>query len=180
VLTSVIFRPVLLRRKVTTVKQKSAMLMLSFVLLVGCQYDPWANRFLTAQVADEDVAGTYVIDDDSRKRSIKLPLSNGSFPIDRSARIVLSSDHKAEFVHFPEDYLGKVACSVTGRGSWRLGKNDTFSVVRASIVNEEPNSPCKGDFAYELMLYGKKSPYKLHVTIGDPDSGDAAQFEKQH
>jgi hypothetical protein len=180
VLTSVIFRPVLLRRKVTTVKQKSAMLMLSFVLLVGCQYDPWANRFLTAQVADEDVAGTYVIDDDSRKRSIKLPLSNGSFPIDRSARIVLSSDHKAEFVHVPEDYLGKVACSVTGRGSWRLGKNDTFSVVRASIVNEEPNSPCKGDFAYELMLYGKKSPYKLHVTIGDPDSGDAAQFEKQH
>jgi len=100
--------------------------------------------------------------------------------VDHSARIVLSSDHKAEFVHVPEDYLGKAACSVTGRGSWLLGKNDSFSVVRVSIVNEEPNSPCKWDFAYELMLYGRKSPYKLHITIGDPDSGDAVQSEKQH
>jgi len=154
--------------------------MLTFLLLVGCQHDPWANRFLTAQAADEDVAATYVIDADSQKRTIKLPLSKGSFPIDHSARIVLSSDHKAELVHVPEDYLGKGACSVTGRGSWRLGKNDSFSVVRATIVNEEPNSPCKGDVSYELMLYGKKSPYKLHITIGDPDSGDAVQFEKQH
>jgi hypothetical protein len=102
-----------------------------------------------------------------------------NFPVDHSARIVLSIDHKAQFFHVPEDYRGETACSVTGRGSWRLGKNDDFSAVRASIVNEEPNSACKGDFAYELMLYGKKPPYKLHVTIGDPDSGDAVQFEKQ-
>jgi len=61
-----------------------------------------------------------------------------------------------------------------------LGKNDSFSVVRASIVNEEPNSPCKGDVAYELMLYGKRSPYKLHITSGDHDSGEAVRFEKQH
>lgn len=155
-------------------------MLLSLVLLVGFQYDPWADRFLTTEPAEKDVAGTYVIDADSQKRSITLPLSNQAFPIDHSARIVLSSDHKAEFIHVPEDYLGKVACSVTGRGSWRLGKNDSFSVVRASIVNMEPNSPCKGDFAYELMLYGKKSPYKLHITIGDPDSGHAVQFEKQH
>jgi hypothetical protein len=68
---------------------------------------------------------------------------------------------------------------VTGRGSWRLGKTENFAVVWASIVNEEPNSPCMGNFGYELMLYGNKSPYKLHITIGDPDSGDAVQFEKQ-
>ncbi len=154
--------------------------MLSSVLLVGCQYDPWADRFLTAEPAEKDVAGTYVIDVDSQKRTIKLALRNDAFPIDHSARIVLSSDHKAEFIHVPEDYRGEVACSVTGRGSWLLGKNDSFSVVRASIVNVEPNSPCKGDFAYELMLYGKKLPYKLQITIGDPDSGDAVQFEKEH
>jgi len=155
------------------------MLVLSLVLLVGCQHDPWADRFLTFQPSEEDVAGTYVIDADSQKRNIKLPQNNGTFPIGHSAQIVLSGDHNAQFIHVPEDYRGEVACSVTGRGSWHLGKNDSFSVVRASIVNEEPNSPCKGDFAYELMLYGKRSPYKLHITIGDPDSGDAVQFEKQ-
>jgi hypothetical protein len=57
---------------------------------------------------------------------------------------------------------------------------DSFAVVRASIVNEEPTSPCKGEFDYELELYGGKPPYKLHITIGDPDSGDAVQFEKRH
>jgi hypothetical protein len=166
-------------RRTHTVKRRMAMLMLSFVLLVGCQYDPWADRFLTAQPAEKDVVGRYVIDADSKKRTIKLPMSHSTFPIGHSAKIVLSADYKAEFIHVPEDYNGEAACSVTGRGSWRLGKNDSFSVVRASIVNEGPNSQCKGDFAYELMLYGKKAPYKLHITIGDPDSGDAVQFEKQ-
>jgi hypothetical protein len=134
------------------------MLVVSLVLLGGCQYNPWADRFLTAQPSEQDVAGTYVIDADSQKRNIKLPLAqnNGTSPIDHSAQIVISGDHKAQFIHVPEDYRGKDACSVTGRGSWHLGKNDNFSVVTASIVNEEPNSPCKGDFAYELMLYGKR------------------------
>jgi len=160
-------------------RRRSAASVVSLMLLTGCQYNPWAARFLTAQPSEQDVVGTYVIDADSQKRGIKLPQSNGIFPIDHSAQIVLSGDHKAQFIHVPEDYRGGAGCSVTGRGSWRLGKNDSFSVVRASIINEEPGSPCKGDFAYELMLYGKKSPYKLHITIGDPDSGDAVQFERQ-
>jgi hypothetical protein len=37
---------------------------------------------------------------------------------------------------------------------------------------------CGAAYGEELMLYGKKPPFKLHITIGDPDSGDALQFEK--
>jgi len=154
--------------------------MVTFVSLVGCQYDPWADRFLTAQPAERDVAGTYVIDADSQKRNIKVPMSKAPFPVDHSAQIVLSGNHKAEFVHVPEEDRGEAVCSVTGRGSWRLAKNGSFSVVRASIFNAERNSSCKGDFEYELMLYGGKPPYKLHISIGDPDSGDAVQFEKHY
>lgn len=162
------------------------MMVLSCVLLVGCQYDPWADNFLTAQPAEKDVVGNYAVDADSQKREIRLP-HKGTLPIDHSAQIVLSPDHRARFVHVPDERLGfpreperEEACSITGQGSWHLGKNDSFSIVIASIVNEEPNSPCKGEFGYELMLYGKKPPYKLHITMGDPDSGDAVQFEKQH
>jgi len=163
------------------VKPRTSILVLSLALgLIGCQHDPWAEGFLTVQPAENDVAGTYVIDANSQKRTIKLPQKNSALHIDHSAQVILSTDHKAEFFRVPEEYRGEAACSVTGRGSWRLGKNDNFSVVRASIVNEDPNSPCKGDFAYELMLYGNKAPHKLHITIGDPDSGDAVQFEKQH
>jgi len=51
-------------------------------------------------------------------------------------------------------------------------------MAKPPYVNEEPNSPCKGDFGYELQLYGKRPPYKLPITIADPDSGDVVQFEK--
>ena len=151
----------------------------ALLFLLGCQYDPWADRFATNQVSEEDAVGTYVVDADSQKRHIKLPMTDSIFPISASAKIVLSNGHKAEFVNVPEDYQGAKPCSVSGHGSWSLGKNDEFSVVRCNIYNADPNSPCKGDFGYEVMLYGKKPPYKLHITIGDPDSGDAVQFEKQ-
>jgi putative transposon-encoded protein len=148
-------------------------------MLVGCQHDPWADRFVTAQLSEQEVAGAYLVDADSQKRQIKLPMSNSVLPIGASAKIVLSKDHTAQFVNVPEDYQGTKSCLVTEHGSWSLGKNDSFLVVSARIYNEETNSPCKGDFVHELMLYGTKPPYKLHATIGDPDSGDAVQFEKR-
>jgi hypothetical protein len=81
----------------------------------------------------------------------------------------------------PEELDGSL-CSITGRGSWRLGKNDKIIVVRAQIADEEQDRRCKdtftANFGMELFLYGAKPPYRLHVTIGDPDSGNAVQFER--
>lgn len=99
------------------------------------------------------------------------------------AHISLSADHKAEFFNVPQDIDGLV-CSVTGRGTWRLGKNDSYITVRTQIADEEQNNGCRevftARFEQELNLYGTKPPYKLHVTIGDPDSGDAVQFERRN
>jgi hypothetical protein len=161
------------------VNRRTAFLALVLFGLVGCQYDPWANGFLTGQPIERDVAGTYVISAESLKRTIKLPLNKGILPVSSSAKIVLSTDHKAEFAYVPEDYRGDSACSVSGHGSWKIERNNGFYLVRAIITNEEPNSLCGGEFGYEVMLYGRKPPYRLHITIGDPDSGDAVQFEKQ-
>ena len=163
--------------KTTVSRFRDALVYAALLALLACQHDPWADRFVTVQLSDKEVTGTYVIDADSQKRRITLPMTDGLFPISSTAKIVLSADHTAEFTKVPEDYEGTKPCSVTGRGSWSLGKNDKFSVVRANIHNEETNSPCKGYF--ELMIYGRKPPYKLHITIGDPDSGYAVQFVKQ-
>ena len=157
---------------------------LTVVALVGCQYDPWADRFLTRQPAEQDVVGSYAVDQASLQRSIKQSMSRSPLRINPSARIILFADHRAEFSYVPEELIDGVSCSVTGRGSWRLGKNDDYITVWAFIADEEPNNRCKetltSRFAEELHLYGTKPPYKLHVTIGDPDSGDAIQFERRN
>jgi hypothetical protein len=109
------------------------------IVLAGCQYDPWANKFLSGPAADKDVAGTYVIDADSQKREIRLGLKRTVLPINRSARIVLSGDHRAEFIGVPED-LDEKLCSVTGRGSWRVIRSSNFTRVIVVITNDDPTS----------------------------------------
>jgi hypothetical protein len=74
-----------------------------------------------------------------------------------------------------------LSCLVDGSGSWSLGRNDAYFVVNVQIRPNDVRGPadCGGPNYYEqLMIYGKKPPYKLHLTIGDPDAGDALQFEK--
>ena len=158
-----------------------SVVVLALAMLGGCQHDPWADRFLTAQPGEKDLVGTYMVDHDSQQRNIRLQPSKQMLPIDKTARVVLLGNHTAQFLHVPEESpdLKGSPCSVTGKGSWKLIKNDDFYTIDATIMNEEPNTPCKGALGYELMLHGKKPPYKLHITMGDPDAGDAVQFEKQ-
>ena len=157
---------------------RTAIAVSVLIVLAGCQYDPWAHNFLTGHAEDKDVAGTYVLDAESQKREIRIGLKRTVLPINRSARVVLSRDHRAQFIAVPEDYDGG-PCSITGRGSWRIAKHGGFTLVEALITNDDPCGPYKRvPFGYQLRLYGRRPPYKLHVTISDPDLGDAVQFEK--
>jgi hypothetical protein len=157
--------------------------ILTVVMPLGCQYDPWAGGFLTRQPCEQDVVGYYAVDQASLRRTIKLLGSESPIKINPTAHIRLTADHKADFVDVPREFDG-LLCSVTGRGTWRLGKNNNFIVVVAQIVDEEESSRCKGTFTAnygnEFNLYGDKPPYRLHLTIGDPDSGDAIQFERRN
>lgn len=156
---------------------------LAFVSFTGCQYDRWAHGFATRQPAERDVAGLYTVDPASLQRTIKLPMSGSVLKINPSAHILLSQDHKVEFFQVPESIDDELPCSVTGRGTWRLGANDRYIVIWAQIVDEESNSRCRETFSKfgdQLNLYGDKPPYRLHVTIGDPDSGDAVQYERRN
>ena len=110
-------------------------------------------------------------------------MSGSPLKINPSARIILSANHRAEFLYVPQGLDG-LLCSVTGRGTWRLGTNDRYITVWTEIADVEGSDRCKdrftARFTEELNLYGKKPPYKLHLTIGDPDSGDAVQFERRN
>ena len=156
---------------------------LALVSLTGCQYDRWAHGFLTRQPAEKDVVGLYAVNQASLQRPIKLAMSGSVLRINPSAHILLSQDHEADFFQVPEAIDDKLQCSVTGHGTWRLGKNDRFVEIWVQLADEESDTRCSerfSKFGEQLNLYGDKPPYLLHVTVGDPDSGDAVQFEHRN
>jgi hypothetical protein len=153
----------------------------SICLLTGCQYDPWADGFLRSQAAEKDLIGTYRINSDTLTRHILIPMTTTELPLNPDAEIVLSADHKVTFFHVSEvnDRTNK-SCVVSGAGTWQQVVT-RFAVVFVQIQrtdNPAPGDTCGREYNEELNLYGKKPPYKLLITIGDPDSGDVLQFEK--
>ena len=87
--------------------------------LFGCQYDPWANRFLKSGPKDADIVGTYKLDADTLSRHISVPESKTPLSVNPSAQVVLSADHGAEFVEVP-DWIydhGSSLCVISGAGS---------------------------------------------------------------
>lgn len=144
----------------------------------GCQYDPSTRHYLRTPPADAEIVGKYVPDAASRKRRVTLPMSGAVLPVDASA-IILSKNHAAEFIRVPFDVDGRKPCSITGNGTWSIGQSQGYEHIYLRIRNEERDSACGREFAYPLMLYGHKPPYKLHLIIDDPDLGEFVQFEKQ-
>ena len=160
---------------------KYAVLVVPLLTLFGCQYDPWANGYLTTAPSEKDIVGKYTPDAASLKQQIKLPMSGELLPVQPSATIVLSNDHSAQFSRVPADHDGNQPCSITGQGTWRVEQNrGRYYSVYVRIHNRESNSPCDTEFNWPLLLYGKRPPYKLHHVIDDPDLGLVVQFEKQH
>jgi hypothetical protein len=85
--------------------------------VVGCQYDASTRHYLRTTPSDAEIVGKYVPDASSQKRRIELPMSGTVLPVDKSAAIILSQNHAAEFVRVPFDVDGRTPCSITGIGT---------------------------------------------------------------
>jgi hypothetical protein len=153
-----------------------------FGLLAACQSDPWASGFLTKQPLDKDVVGVYRVDSDSRQRAAHLKEfagPNGLLKINQDAEIIIAADHSLKLVKVPSDNWTAskpiYGCLFSGSGAWKLGKSDNFwrvqPEIREGLADDCPSAP-------ELNLFGNRPPYKLHITLGDPDAGDAVQFAR--
>ena len=155
-------------------------LLLLLACLSGCQYDPWAQGFLKKQPEESNVVGTYKVDADTLARHISVPNTKSALQISPNAEIVLSADHKASLSQVPS--VSDNVCFVSGSGSWRWGRNDDYAVIDVQIERkdyQESRDKCGATYYGQLNLYGNKPPYKLHVTLGDPDGGEAVQFDKR-
>jgi len=149
----------------------------------SCQYDPWAGGFATKEPSRQDVVGTYRVDSDSlQQKFINNDLK--TLTLRPTAAITLNADGTARFVDVPFYWPSiKVQCFYSHPGSWSLARIDGYWKVEVVIkVHPADSSHCppgqSNEFGEAFDLYGDKPPYKLHLTLGDPDTGDAVQFEK--
>jgi hypothetical protein len=133
--------------------------LVAVLALCGCQHDPYADWFVTKDVPANTLIGSYHVTEGTLRHftAAKLPfVDGGRLPI---SRVTKHQEYTAVDVTLPH---------VGGSGS---------------------RCP-EGDFGFDLELFDDsavrslsrdRSPTRhplLHLTIGDPDSGDALQFER--
>jgi hypothetical protein len=156
-------------------------LLVVCILGAACQFNPWADEFAKG-VTDENVlVGTYRIDADSLHRKIEVEDAVQKMQVlelRSDMELTLNADHSAHFVKVPDEMTKDAAsygfCELSGKGTWKL-YGDNFSTV--DVSPDLTTSPsCNGPVSFHL--FGSNPPYKLHITIGDPDLGQAIQFEK--
>jgi hypothetical protein len=153
--------------------------------LCACQGNPWVNGFLKTAPKPADLVGSYSVTRDSLERRIELTDPSGKrqvlvVPVD--GRIVLTPDQKLGFHHVPDIGQDGRPCTITGAGTWQLITNDMFWMINVHVnrVDYNPSADaCRAIYDNQFAIYGQRPPYRLHITIGDPDSADAVQFAKQ-
>lgn len=147
---------------------------IAVLLLVACQYDPFAHEYTTRKPVEDTLIGRYVPDDESRERL------RGRFKIElgSSSELLLRSDRTFLATHLPRCWSDVSDC-VPGwedwEGTWSLEQDQRWWAAGLHILsrNGKPEN-----YRMPATLRGNAPPYILHLTIGDPDSGDALAFRR--
>ena len=151
------------------------MLLSAVVFAAGCQYDPFAHEFTSNRPADGSVAGRYVPEDDTARRlrtRFKIEVSSES-------EVLLNTDGTFLAMNLPHCWYNTFDCvpgSEAWQGTWALKQHQDWWAVALHITSRNGNQTSYG---IPMMIRGDASPYLLHLTIGDPDSGGALAFRRK-
>ena len=157
---------------------KHALLYLGFLALGlnSCQSDPWGFQYARTK-PNQSIAGiykptaqTYTLLQSMYKnvKASQLELRNDSSFIIKDVAAVWSPFSVADGFE-----------TVSGR--WSLIMHQDWWAIQLTVQStREPNGHINHNiFTTPVMLIGQQVPYKLHFGIGDPDSGEALQYELQ-
>jgi hypothetical protein len=150
--------------------------LLALIIFQGCQYNPYASSFTTEKPQAADVVGVYELKEQTVNRKGLAALNGKLCSIDlradgrftaRSVPLMMDSP--------PADFFEKL---VSTTGTWRIdpvggggSPGRVWTHWGVYLVSK--------DMSLEpLGLTGKKSPYGLIITLGDPDSGTVMLFKK--
>ena len=151
-----------------------------FLASVGCQYDPYADRFVTHKPRPEDVVGRYRLKEQTINREGLQALrgKRSSIELFADSRFIASNIPPGSFGPIPdENFFSSLA---SGSGTWRI---DVVANVASGFAGTKTvwgvrlNSP---GFEFDSAeLTGARPPYGLIFTVGDPDSGQVMIFERE-
>ncbi|HVU26607.1 MAG TPA: hypothetical protein VHG71_02590 [Verrucomicrobiae bacterium] len=136
-------------------------------LIAGCGV--WQELHFTKNKPKEsDLIGAYEPD----AKTKKLILKDGGYPF-ANCKIKVDANSKIEFTNMPDWWQGGFGEShkqlISTNGTWNLEKvEDCWQIVWSDNKT----------FDFNLHLMGQKSPYKIFIYIGDPDSDIFMIFER--
>jgi hypothetical protein len=153
-------------------------LLIVAMALVGCQYDPFANRYTTRQPDATNVAGRYEL-------AMQTVTAQGLAALaGRQCFVELRDDGTFTAANIPPWVIDAPAPNffstlASGSGTWRIdkvGSLDTGWGKLTPIWGVHLDS--KQVKFMPVHLTGKKPPHGLLFGIGDPDAGQALILEK--
>lgn len=151
-------------------------LVTCLTLLLGCQYDPFAHEFTETEPRRAAVAGEYKPD---RETTERLRSSLG-VSVNPAAKFVLNQDGTFVANELPNCWIAQsfdcAPGTETWAGTWSLRRNQDWWAVQLHLTSRNGQATTYG---LPAMLRREEPPYLLHLTIGDPDSGDALAFERR-
>ena len=156
---------------------RSCVAVAALLFVAACQYDPYTSEFTTHRPNESDLPGNYVATADTRDLIRRAGTYAACDP-----QITLQADHTFAIKDVPDWFVtyGDAGTKlVSGSGTWELMQPGKWWTLMVEFHESTGQSVWKGRFGMEFNLVGEKPPYLVHMTIGDPDMGNAMQFQKQ-
>jgi len=153
-------------------------------LLAGCRPPPllsypWFWDYTRAKPKEADLSGKYEV------LKIRLSTDLAESLQARKPSVTLNADHTALLDNFPrfDGFGDRIDCSRTGTADWLLdkdlGASDGWQLAFKNYRPSVPAAACGVENSiWPVLLLGQKPPYRLYLTVGDPDSDTGIEFNK--
>jgi hypothetical protein len=165
----------IISRMLDAMRMRSGVLA-AVLLLFACQYDPFAHEFTTSEPRESALVGRYTPDAETTER-LRSVLSISVSP---AAALVINADHTFTAHDLPNCWISQSFDCAAGTeawaGTWSLRRHQEWWSIQLHITSRNGRSTSYG---LPAMLRGDGPSYLIHLTIGDPDSGNAVAFERR-
>jgi hypothetical protein len=142
------------------------------------QGDPYCSEYTRAKPDEKDLVGVWV----ANARSIEW-LKEKGYAVASPPSLEIRADGTFDMRAMPDCwrvFFDKEWKKVleSGSGKWSVQHVQDWYALEMDFHHLN-GKDWQCTFSNHFNLRRQKSPYMVHVTVGDPDSGDCIEFEKQ-